>query len=143
MCYMLFLSTSSSEDLSRYNSELLRFGAPEDDQGPMMSGLEYEYKWFVGSSSGCSCSFRHLAHGSDLGFGEPEDWYPEDEDDIRATGELYRVIASLVDDGHRVDCVDVWWSTEPVEIGTLPVSLQAVPERAFRLFEDSRFVFES
>lgn len=43
----------------------------------------------------------------ELGFGEPVDWYPEDEDELRATTELYRVIARLVSAGHQVDCLDI------------------------------------
>lgn len=142
MCYMVYLSTSSPEDLSRYNSEYVRFGPPEHDDGRAMSILENEHKWFVGSMTECGCTFRHLARGNELGFGEPEDWCPEDEDNIKATAELYRVIASLVGAGHRVDCVDIWLSTESAEVETLPVSLATVPEKAFRLFENCHFVFE-
>ena len=53
-----------------------------------------------GRRAGCSCTFRHLA-GWELGFDEPQDWFPEEQDNLQATAELYRVIASLVQGGHR------------------------------------------
>jgi hypothetical protein len=141
MCYELYLSTSSSEELTEHNSELLRFERREPSRNEIAGVLLNPQRWFVGSKSGCSCTFRHLA-GGDLGFDEPQDWSPEDQDNVRATAELYRVIASLVGGGNRVDCVDLWPSNESAEFQTLSVSLAKVPEKAFRLFENYRFVFE-
>jgi len=77
-----------------------------------------------------------------MAFEEPQDWMEEDEDSIRATRELYRVIASLVKDGHKVDCLDLWPEMESVEIQTMSVHLSEVTEEVFRLFENHRFVFE-
>jgi hypothetical protein len=141
MCYTLYLSTSSPEDLTRYNSEWVRFRRPDVGDSPPTKALENTQQWFIGSMDGCSCRFRHLADG-DLAFEEPQDWMEEDEDSIRATRELYRVIASLVQDGHKVDCLDLWPAMEPVEIKTVAVRLSNVPEKAFRLFENHHFVFE-
>ena len=141
MCYMLYFSTSDPEDLTRFNSEWVRFRRSEVGDSASAKALEHARQWFVGSMDGCSCRFRHLADG-DLAFDEPQDWMEEDENSIRATRELYRVIASLVQDGHKVDCLDLWAETEPVEIQTKSVRLSEVPERAFRLFENHRFVFE-
>jgi len=141
MCYMLYLSTSSPEDLTRCNSDRLRFRRPDVGDNSSTTALENAQQWFVGSMDGCSCRFRHLADG-DLDFGEPQDWMEEDEDSIRATRELYRVIASLVHSGNKVDCVDLWPASEPVEIRTISVRLSDVSEEAFRLFENYHFVFE-
>jgi hypothetical protein len=141
MCYRLFLSTSSPEDLTRYNSEWVRFRRPDVGDSLSTTALENTQQWFVGSMDGCSCRFRHLADG-DLGFGEPQDWMEEDEDSIRATRELYRAIASLVRGGHKVDCLDLWQEMEPVSIHTMSVRLSEVPAEAFRLFEGHHFVFE-
>jgi hypothetical protein len=140
MCYELYLSTSSSEDLSKYNSQLVHFERREHLDDKIAGTLQNGTKWFVGSKTGCSCTFRHLA-GGDSGFDEPQNWFPEDEDNVKATAELYRVIATLVQRGDKVDCLDVWPATEPVEIKTMRVSLSAVPEKAFRLFEDYHLVF--
>jgi hypothetical protein len=140
MCYKLYLSTSSSEDLARSNSEFVHFEHPDRLEDEAATTLGNAVKWLVGSKTGCSCTFRHLA-GGDLDFDEPRDWFPEDEDNIKATVELYRVIASLVHSGNKVDCLDLWPGTEPAEIKTVPVSFSAVPEKAFRLFENHHFVF--
>jgi hypothetical protein len=79
---------------------------------------------------------------TELGFGAPEDWYPEEQVDLDATQQLYDVILTLLASGHRVDCIDVWQNPEPKYIKTLPVSLETVPREAFRLFENYRFIFE-
>lgn len=142
MCYTLYLSTSGLEDLARCNSQWVHFKRLDDDDGQPPAILKNAQKWFVGSMDGCSCRFRHLADG-DFAFEEPQDWMEEDEDSIRATRELYRVIASLVQNGHKVDCLDLWRETEPVEIRTAAVRLSEVSEEAFRLFENHHFLFES
>ncbi len=141
MCYELYLSTSSTEDLSQHDSEWLSFGNPDRLDSRYIGILENERKWYVGSKSGCSCTFRHLA-GGDLAFDEPQDWLPEEQDNLQATAELYRVIASLVQGGYEVDCLDLWPGADPARIKTVSVGLSAVPQKAFRLFEDHHFVFE-
>lgn len=141
MCYELYLSTGSSEDLDKYNSEFVRFERPEHWDDKIAKVLQYPQKWFVGSKSGCSCTFRHLLEG-DLGFDEPQDWMPEEQDAVKATAQLYRVIASVVQGGDKVDCLDVWSGIEPTQIKTISVRLSLVPEKAFRLFENYHFVFE-
>ena len=141
MCYELYLSTSSTEDLSRYNSEWISFGNPDRLDDRYVGILRHERKWYVGSKSGCSCTFRYLA-GGDLGFDEPQDWLPEEQDELRATADLYRVVASLVQGGEKVDCLALWPGAEPARIKTMSVSLSEVPQKAFRLFEDHHFVFE-
>ena len=141
MCYELYLSTSSTGNLSQYNSDWISFRNPDHLDDRYTAILENERKWYVGSKSGCSCTFRHLA-GGDLNFDEPQDWLPEKQDELKATAELYRVIASLVQGGEKVDCLDLWPGAEPAKIKTMSVNLSVVPEKAFRLFEDYHFVFE-
>lgn len=141
MCYQLYLSTSSTENLSQYNSDWISFGNSDHLDDRYTAIVENERKWYVGSKSGCSCTFRHLA-GGDLNFDEPQDWLPEEQDELKATAELYRVIASLVQGGEKVDCLDLWPGAEPAKIKTMSVNLSVVPEKAFRLFEDYHFVFE-
>ncbi len=140
MCYVLYLSTDGSQDLSAYNSDLVgfeRLGVVEDEYA---SFLRYPCNWFVGSPKGCSCDFRHLA-GGDLDFDEPQDWCPEHEDNIRATIELYRVIAGLVSAGYEVECLDAWNGASRDEITSMHVDLANVSEEAFCLFENYHFVF--
>jgi hypothetical protein len=146
MCYSLYLSTSSPENLTRYNSELVRF-EPLDKadsagvDGDSLRALRNSHVWFVGSKAGCSCTFRHVVEDS-VDFREPEDWCPEEEDEVKATIELYRAIASLRAAGHQVDCLDLWVDTPADQIREKPVNLAAVPEKAFRLLEMYHFVFE-
>ena len=140
MCYQLYLSTSSREDLTRFNSELVHFELAKVPGDERLSVLENPQKWFVGSKSGCSCTFRHFV-SLDGGFDEPQDWSPEDEDNVRATIELYRVIRSLIHAGERVDCLDLWYDATRDAIRTMVVSLNAVPEQKFLLLENCHFVF--
>ena len=140
MCYSLYLSTNSSEDLTRYNSELLKFKRLDAAENAGLIILRHRQRWYVGSKSACSCTFRHLP-SVELGFGEPVAWYPEDADELRATAELYRVIARLVSAGHQVDCLDIWAGADLQAISEKVVNLEAVSETAFRLFENYHFVF--
>jgi hypothetical protein len=146
MCYMTFLSTNSPEDLALGNGPLVQFsrdmpGLPEERY------LEHAHKWFIASRFGCSCGFRHLTVASvELGFGEPEDWYPEEAEDIQATLQVMAAIRRLVNAGAQVDCVDAWahGQIEAAELaGTLSVDLTVVGDAAFRFFENHRFVFSA
>ena len=144
MCYMTVLSTTSEADLATHNNELVKFskvlpGVPEEKY------LAYPFKWFIGSKSGCSCELRHLYVSSvELGFGEPEDWFPEEASDIEATKQIASTIRALVKDGSRVDCVDAWAheqkEAEPLG-GDIVVNLSEVSDTSFRFFEMHRFSF--
>ena len=56
-----------------------------------------------------------------------------------ATRELYIVIAALLENGYSVDCIDRWEGAQAEDIHTLDVSLNAVSQEAFRLFENCKF----
>jgi hypothetical protein len=105
--------------------------------------LRYPNRWYVGSKAGCSCGFRHL-YSIDMGFGEPVEWYPEDDDDIEATLELIAIIRELVVSGESVDCIDAWehQNMHPSAEAELEVNLGEVSDRAFRFFENHHFVFK-
>ncbi|WP_220814208.1 hypothetical protein [Pseudomonas paralcaligenes] len=106
MCYMTVISTTSEVDLTLLNTPLMQFsrsisGVPEAEL------LQYPQKWFLGSKDGCSCDFRHLDRGSaDLGFSQPVDWWPEDQEDIDATLQVLEVFRSILAGGHDLDCID-------------------------------------
>jgi hypothetical protein len=145
MCYVTVLSTDSAEDLGSSSTPLVRFsrempGVREERH------LAYAHRWYVASRHGCSCGLRHLAEASvTLGFGEPRDWFPEEAADVEATRQVITLIRRLVDGGAAVDCVDAW--AEPSQAttdlpGTVRVRLDTVDDRAFRFFENHRFVFE-
>jgi hypothetical protein len=145
MCYMTVLSTDSAEDLGSSSTPLVRFsrempGVREERH------LVHAHRWYVASRHGCSCGLRHLAEASvTLGFGEPQDWFPEEAADVEATRQVITLIRRLVDGGAAVDCVDAW--AEPSQAttdlpGTVRVRLDTVDDRAFRFFENHRFVFE-
>jgi len=67
------------------------------------------------------------------------EWYPEEQDELEATRELYATLASLLSSGHHVDLLDRWSGALPEDITTLDVLLGDVPENAFRLFENHKF----
>lgn len=146
MCYMTLLSTTSTDDLSLANNDLVRFsqelpGIPEEKY------LVFPRKWFVGSKSGCSCSFRHLYVSSVvLGFGEPEDWFPEEASDVEATRQVIAAVRALVEKGHSVDLVDIWTHGQdeagPLD-GEVDVNLREVADASFRFFENHRFTFSN
>ena len=146
MCYMTILSTATDADLSAHNNELVTFSAvmpaiPEERY------LAHPFKWFIGSRDGCSCALRHLYVSScELGFGEPEEWYPEEAEDIEATRQIAATIRALVHGGAQVDCVDAWaqWQEGAAPLaGELTVKLSEVGDASFRFFEMHRFVLSN
>jgi len=139
MCYEVYLSTDSQENLTTRNSELLRFKRVVDPStDPAIQLLDFPNHWYVGSKSQCSCTFRHL-HSVALGFGEPVDWSPEEQDELEATRELYVMLTSLLSSGYQVDLLDQWNGAPPADITTRHVSLGDISEKAFRLFENHKF----
>ncbi len=110
-----------------------------EKKDPTAESLSYPDKWFVGSKAGCSCTFRHTM-SPELGFSEPVDWYKEEQDEVDATINLYEIISTLVADGHHVDCIDSWAGTKNETQKTIEVSLAKVPSKAFRLYENYKFI---
>ena len=141
MCYALILSTTSSADLSRFNSEEIRFDKNIPDRLPLRH-LLYANQWYVGSRTGCSCSFRHL-YGPEFVFGAPEDWFPEEKADIEATLTFIRLVRSLVMKGENVDCLDAWEGDNTEAPQLLSVNLTQVRDEEFRFFENYHFDFIS
>ena len=139
MCYELILSTTSNRDLAASNTELVRFSRDVPAIAEV-SDLKYAYKWYVGSRSECSCSFRHL-YSVDLGFGEPVDWYKEEQEDIDATLQVIAMIRSLIASGESVDCIDAWPRPDTSGTTELMVDLRTVSDREFRFFENYHFIF--
>lgn len=140
---MLLLSTDTAEDLSLRNDDLVSFS----NELPLLAErtlLAHPNQWFVGSRGGCSCGFRHLHVSSvALGFGEPEDWFPEEPEDIEATLRLVAIVRELTEEGVKVDCIDAWGhSSDSASLaGTIDVDLSNMNDKAFRFFESHRFVF--
>lgn len=146
MCYMTIISTSSDIDLSEFNSGDVVFskkmpGIPEEEL------LTYQSKWYVGSSLGCSCGFRHLMaeNFNDLGFAAPVDWFEEDSGDIVATLKLVKVFKKLVSNGSALECIDAWTNSgycKPELSGSVVINLAQMPESDFRLIENFHHEFE-
>ena len=135
------MSTTSDEDLSLLNTDLIRFGRPVADRYPT-NALSYPNKWYIGSRTGCSCSFRHVVQ-PEKGFGIPEEWFPEDALDIEATLTFIRLVRSLIAKGQCVDCVDFWESEidkhqPPVSI---KVDIGTIRDEEFKFFENHYFDF--
>jgi hypothetical protein len=142
MCNLVYVATDSDEDLTRHDSVHLHFLKEPGD--PALAALTLPHRWFVGSRTGCSCGFRHWASvNPHPAFWAPEDWYPEDGEDLASTQALYRIIEGLVSAGHRVECLDTWNGEDLDSIREQEVHLGDVPIAAFRLFEGYRFRFEA
>jgi hypothetical protein len=141
VCYSICLSTDSDLDLSARNSELIRF-SKETIPEPYHSLLIYPNRWYVGSKSGCSCTFRHL-YSVELGFSEPVAWYEESEADIAATLAFVKIVRNLLEWGCQVDCVDAWVGTQREEVTEISVNLDEITDQQFRFFENHHFIFES
>jgi hypothetical protein len=142
MCYMIVVSTDSEKDLTSLNSGLMRFSR-DMPAVPRIAFLQYRYRWCLESRDGCGCGFRHLDHVNlELGFCEPEDWWPESAEDIAATLEAVAAFKTILADGARLDCIDAWTSNdmelEPLA-GTDSVALTAMEAASFRFFEGHRF----
>ena len=139
MCYTLVLSTTSSDDLSRFNEEGITFNKNIPDLPPIQH-LRYTNKWAVGSRTGCSCSFRHL-YGPEFDFHIPEDWLPEEKSDIEATLTFIRLVRLLLEKGEKVDCIDLWISDGAQVPPAMPVDLNRIRDEEFRFFENRHFDF--
>lgn len=140
MCYSVFMSTSSPEDLASRATPLITFHKRAADE--TLPPLLHDHQWFVGSKSGCSCTFRH-ATSAQLGFGKPEEWYPDEPDEIAATATFIAMVRQVLADGYEVDCVDLWAEGAAGKIVTREVDLAAVSDQEFRFFENVHFVFSS
>lgn len=143
MCYTVFISTDGSQDLSALPREEFRFEKPIAEEILNVGEfLKYPNRWFLSSKyGGCSCHYRHLMEGNaSMGFGEPEEWFPEDEEDVASTGAVYDALAALVGEGHRVDLVDLWNGDAPAILQEVVVDLSVVRRDAFRFWEGARSV---
>lgn len=139
MCYSLLLSTTSSEDLSQFNAEGIRFD--KNIPGRLsVSHLLYANQWYVHSRTGCSCSFRHL-YGPEFDFSVPQDWFPEEKSDIEATLLFIRLVRTLILNGEKVDCIDVWESNQAQSPHMLSADLNQIRDEEFRFFENHHFDF--
>ncbi|MGH1402857.1 MAG: hypothetical protein ACRBDL_01290 [Alphaproteobacteria bacterium] len=142
MCYQVFVSTNCSDDIGNENSQLVKF----TKELPFAIGselLRYQNVWYIDSESGgCSCSFRH-ANDPKLGFGVPEDWYPEDDVDIKATIGFIKTIRAILQAGFHVDCIDIWNDNSSIENPPekILVNLLDLKNEEFRFFENHIFEF--
>jgi len=139
MCYTLLLSTTSDDNLSQFNSEMIRFSNADLERFSFKT-LLHPNRWYVGSRTGCSCSFRHLA-GPEFSFGVPEDWFPEEKSDVEATLLFIRVVRSLLSKGERVDCIDRWEGNDAEVTPWVSVNLSQILDEEFRFFENHQFDF--
>ena len=142
MCYMVYISTDSPLDIAQTNTSLIRFSKITDASvDRCLELLAFQHKWSVeAKDNGCGCAFRHLHPDSiELGFREPEDWCPEEPDAIEATQELRSRLIALLDSGYHVDLLDKWDDAGPQDIVNLDVDLDAIPAKAFILFENHKF----
>lgn len=143
MCYSVYLSTTSDADLTEWGNELCKFekGIWPDDQ-EIVDLLRHPHKWFVTRYGGCSCHFRHNMNYPDLpAFGPPEEWMPEDPDEIESSAAAYDLFMKLLDGGSQLDIVSVWQPCATDEVTSLDVRLADVPRDSFRFVANVMFSF--
>jgi hypothetical protein len=173
VCYSIYLSTSSQEDLSLLASDQFTFipiadpvepeeswkrwaadplfisdTAEASDDPEILALLDHPQKWYLESKyGGCSCHFRHWGfiwkNLSDATFSVPVDWSPEDEVEIESTKAVYDALVDVVKNGYCVDLVDCWSGSEAKDIQTLEVSLTNIPRDQFRFFGGVKFTLSS
>lgn len=141
MCYMVYISTNCPDDLATAPTDAVRFERPAaENQTYFPDIFEGQNVWYVGSSSGCSCTFRHLCEPSlELGFDVPLEWYPEGPEEIKATGELYEILHDMVLRGFQISLLDCWSGDEGKHAPAIEVSLSKVSREQFRMFEGRLF----
>jgi hypothetical protein len=150
MCNFILLSCDSGIDLTNFENEWLCFKALKDNDlalNPEVKYLSYANNWLITSqtSPGCGCGFRHVMHiNHGMGFGEPEDWYEEDTEDILATKAFYRVVRTLVNQGCQVDSFDLFDNNEGITtlLNRLDIDTQHISADAFRFFEQVVFDYQ-
>ena len=169
MCYSVYFSTSSSEDFSLLGSDpyyvlrmpdradLVKYAsdpnyAPSEAQileSEILDLLAHDHRWYLGSKyGGCSCHFRFAFELNDdvkdedlLGlFRPPEDWSPEDQDNIESTHHFYDLMKRLRAEGSQVDVLCHWSDPDVEDIETMTIDLDKVPRDHFRFFESFRFI---
>ena len=141
MCYLVYMSTDFPGDLTQHNSILINFNKHFSNCEPeIVDMLLYRHHWYVGSKSGCSCTFRHLS-SVEIGFGKPVDWYEENSDEIGATRIFYNVALSLISSGNKLDCIEICAGTRKDQIKRLKVDLSTISRDEFRFFENHHFIF--
>lgn len=159
MCNLVALSTTCPDDLRRIEQACCLL-EPLDEDDPLYSLLEHPHRWFVSSQyGGCSCHFRHWSgwytkpwetgpdgapvhhRETEPNFGPPQDWFPEEDDDVQATAEFWDILQGLVAAGQAVEVLCVWERPPGTgyELRTHDVSLREVPREAFRFNDGWRF----
>ena len=122
------------------------------EEAQLLRLLSYSNNWYLsGKYGGCSCHFRHTEGGyhpttkqtSMPYFSIPEDWSPEDPEDVESTAAFYDALVQIVNTGYQVEILDAWSGTKPTRIRTIPISLTKVPRDKFRFFNGFRFILET
>ena len=157
MCYQIYVSTTSLENLAALPTEFFRFERPSaEDRADVLALLEHPHKWYLASRyGGCSCHYRFIGPPLlPLGnskyktlplttedFDTPQDWMPEDEDDVEATGAVFDVLRRLLEGGHSVDAIAIWTDSTADKICSLDVPWRDVSRETFRFFESYHVMF--
>lgn len=136
MCYQVFISTNSTEDLSLNDCDLVKFSKDLPLQ-LLEESLMFENVWHIQSEAVCSCSFRHLS-SIELAFGEPEDWCPEEYTHIEATKKFTQILRAMLERGIKLDCINIWQddTLKLDEIPSMEVDLSTMKDTEFRFFEN-------
>ena len=138
MCHMVYISTSSDEDLAKIGSRYFSIRAVDPDEGPDVDeALEYPSRWYIsGRWGGCSCHLRYFPDA--LGFHDGLDWWPEEPNAVEDTAAIYDMLQRLVAEGNKVDVVDLWNDEAYDGFESITVSLSEVTREKFLFMENRR-----
>lgn len=162
MCYAIYLSTTTGEDLALIQNEHFRFGRVRNVHDPSLRFLKYPHVWMLFNGN-CSCGFRRAIEGVPAGSGalpgsvaivdnaglplEPEFCEPSEsacaeyEDVVAHTHAAYEELRRIVLGGDKLDLLDYWLTDDnDLPPKRLSAHVKRIPKEKFRFFTSYHMV---
>ncbi|MEG0482997.1 MAG: hypothetical protein RR569_07790 [Acinetobacter sp.] len=148
MCQVLLISTDKWIDLRIYNCENISFTQTLPDYVPEIHEMKFKYRWYIAgypNEKACSCHFRIRPLA--LGFNNPESWYEEDEQSIKATLIAYDIFSELIAQNINFEII-VSWSQGSINedintIHDIQLDFTNIDKTQFAFIENSRMLYKS
>ncbi len=142
MCYMVYIASSKPIKVDEWQDDYMRVKPVESPDKEVMAYLSCENVYSVSSKMGCGCEFR-IAMARDMGFTEPQDWYPESEASLTGTALIYRLLQVMAGEGARVELLSLWSDYAGGPVRSEEIDLQTIGEKSFRMFENRKLTVNS
>lgn len=148
MCQVLLISTNKWIDLTTYNCEDISMTQTLPDYVPEIQEMKFKYRWYIASypnEKACSCHFRIRPLA--LGFNNPESWYEEDQQSIKATLIAYEIFSELISQNINFEII-VSWSQGSINedintIHDIELDFTNIDKTQFAFIENSRMLYKS